>query len=323
MDLTKASFADGSYQFGAAGPLWELPKPCSFYNTSQCLRPDCKFSHFPDHRSLRLVLNGPNICRNHLLGEHGCKFAKTGRRCWYSHDLTKAALPLHDKKTLAEHLILAEAWFRMTFTYQELLQRLEAEKARLSGAITEQEFTNKMRLLLQERTASLDQWLSGRKNAANKAIEEFKETGTVESLDDDTKTAVIDVSGLSGADILRSCGVENPFGRQEERKLFEKSHSMATNVCDVSDGWETEEECSEQAKRKDLKRKRKNLKQKSKGKKSKGYSGDKFYGYDKLGSMLDTMDPFSESNMFELGCQSIKPWEDDAMGALMMLNGGF
>ena len=35
------------------------------------------------------------------------------------------------------------------------------------------------------------------------------------------------------------------------------------------------------------------------------------------------LDPFSEANMWELGCQGIKPWDDDAVSALAMLQGGF
>ncbi|KAL8715845.1 MAG: hypothetical protein Q9220_000512 [cf. Caloplaca sp. 1 TL-2023] len=324
VDLAKANFQDGSYHFGAGRAPWDDPNACHFYNTSQCLKPDCKFNHHPDHRSLRLVLNGPNICKGHLIGEHGCIFTAKGRKCWYSHDLTKAGLPIHDKSTLVEHLTLAEAWFTKTSTYDDFLARIEAEKSWKLGADTEERFTGKMSFLIHRHTAHLLQWYEQRKEAAEKVIEHFKETGTVESASHGIQAAVIDVTGLSGADILRRCGVETPFGRQHQRKLMKKLGSLATEVCDESDGWETEGEESEQVDKKRSGQQGKDGKKKPKAKRSKMHSGKDFDGYDFYGyEDLDSMNPFSESDMLELASQGIKPWDDDAVDALMMLNGGF
>ncbi|KAL8910989.1 MAG: hypothetical protein Q9171_003758 [Xanthocarpia ochracea] len=313
VDLSRAEFRDGSYQFRGGLAPWDSDKACSFYNTSQCLKPDCKFNHFPDQRSLRLVLDGPNICKNHLIGEHGCEFSKkTGRKCWYSHDLTKAALPLHDKKALKEHLILVEAWYNETNTYDELIATIELEEKRKGGAITEDDFALKSMLILQEHVIALMQWHDHRENSAKNVLEQFRQTGKIEEADSKSETPVIDLSSLSGADILRLCDVEKPFGKQRERKAIAKSEYLAIETCDKLDGWETEEEWSEQGGVKPAKQKGKKRKR-SRG--YKAYDMDPFSGAD--------MNPFSKNNMFELACQGIKPWEDDAGAALMMLNGGF
>jgi len=58
--------------------------PCRFYNHDGCLRgTDCRFSHAPDHKSVRDRL-GRNVCMYFLLGN--CKFG--GSACVYSHDKT-------------------------------------------------------------------------------------------------------------------------------------------------------------------------------------------------------------------------------------------
>ncbi|KAL8856810.1 MAG: hypothetical protein Q9178_006647 [Gyalolechia marmorata] len=250
-----------------------------------------------DQRSLRLILDGPNICKSHLIGEHGCDFSKkTGRKCWYSHDLTKAALPLHDKEALKEHLILAEAWYNKTNTYDELIATIVLEKKWKRGAIKEDEFTEKSISILQEHMAALMQWHNRRENSAKNVLEQFRQTGKIEEADGKSETPVIDLSGLSGADILRLCEVEEPFGKQRERKAIAKSGDLATETCDMLDGWETEEERSEQGGVKPAKQKGKKRKR-SKG--YKAYDMDPFSGAD--------MNPFSENNMFELACQGIKP----------------
>ncbi|KAL8898727.1 MAG: hypothetical protein Q9192_001926 [Flavoplaca navasiana] len=283
VNLSLAEFRNGSYQFRGGLAPWDSDKACSFYNTSQCLKPDCKFNHFPDQRSMRLVLDGPNICKNHLVGEHGCEFTKKSGKCWYSHDLTKAALPLHDKKALKEHLILAEAWYNKVYTYDEVIATIELEKEWKRGAITEDEFVKKSISISYGHADAL------------------RQTGKIEEADGKSETPVIDVSGLSGADILRLYEVEKPFGKQHERKTIVKSALLATDICDESYGWETEEEWSQQGGAKSLKHKGKGRKR------SREYE-------------LYDMDPFSEGNMFELACQGIKPWDDDAGAALMMLN---
>ena len=305
VDLSRAEFRDGSYQFCGGLAPWDSDKACTFYNTSQCLKTDCKLNHFPDQRSLRLVLDGPNICKNHLIGEHDCEFSKkTGRKCLYSHDLNKAALPLQDKEALKEHLILAEAWYNKVYTYDEVIATIELEKEWKRGAITEDEFVKKSISISYGHADALRQWYDRRENLAKKVLEQFRQTGKIEEADGKSETPVIDVSGLSGADILRLYEVEKPFGKQHERKTIVKSALLATDICDESYGWETEEEWSQQGGAKSLKHKGKGRKR------SREYE-------------LYDMDPFSEGNMFELAYQGIKPWDDDAGAALMMLNGGF
>ncbi|KAL9595853.1 MAG: hypothetical protein Q9219_006195 [cf. Caloplaca sp. 3 TL-2023] len=232
---------------------------------------------------------------------------------------TKSELPLHDKGTLVEHLTLAEAWFNKTLTYDDFLEIIEANNSWASGADSAEGLLDKLSSVRQRRTASLLQWHEHREKAAEKAIDHFKATETVESASNEIPTAAIDVTGLSGVDILKLCGVETPFGQQHERKLKEKLALVDTRDCDESDGWETEEEWSEQAGKRQSGRKGKDQKKKPRARRPKRYSSDDFDGYGEL----DSLDAFSEDNMFELACQGIKPWDDDAVGALMTLNGGF
>ncbi|KAL9031240.1 MAG: hypothetical protein Q9196_000708 [Gyalolechia fulgens] len=191
--------------------------------------------------------DGPNICKDYLIGEHGCGFSKkTGRKCWYSHDLTKAALPLHDKNALREHFILAEAWYNKTKTYDELIATIELEETWKRGAITEGEYAKRSTSMLPEHMIALMQWHHRRENSAKTVLEHFRQTGKIEEDTGKGETPVIDLSGLPGADILRLCGVEKPFGKQRERKAIAKSRDLATETCDKLDGSETEEEWSEQ-----------------------------------------------------------------------------
>ncbi len=156
------------------------------------------------------------------------------------------------------------------------------------------------------------QWHDRLENSAKNVLEQFRQTGKIEEADGKSETPVIDLSGLSGADILRLCDVEKPFGKQRERKAIGEAEDLALATCDNMDGWETEEERSEQGGVKPAKQK---------GKKRKRSRGYKAYDMDPFGGA--DMNPFSEANMFDLACQGIKPWEDDAGAALMMLNGGF
>ncbi|KAH8981244.1 hypothetical protein EDB92DRAFT_1898192 [Lactarius akahatsu] len=58
--------------------------PCRFYIHDSCMRgAECRFSHAPDHRSVRDRL-GRNVCMYFLLGD--CKFGSSA--CVYSHDKT-------------------------------------------------------------------------------------------------------------------------------------------------------------------------------------------------------------------------------------------
>ncbi|KAF8268653.1 hypothetical protein EI94DRAFT_1727155 [Lactarius quietus] len=58
--------------------------PCRFYNHEGCMRgTECRFSHAPDHKSVRDHL-GRNVCMYFLLED--CRFGRSA--CVYSHDKT-------------------------------------------------------------------------------------------------------------------------------------------------------------------------------------------------------------------------------------------
>lgn len=71
--------------------------PCRYFNhyNGECLSgSSCAYSHAPDDNSLRLKLDGGNICEAHLVRIGGCAM---GHRCWYSHDLENgASFPVDD-----------------------------------------------------------------------------------------------------------------------------------------------------------------------------------------------------------------------------------
>ncbi|KAL8686878.1 MAG: hypothetical protein Q9218_006796 [Villophora microphyllina] len=261
------------------------------------------------------LLPMPETRLQHLVKEKGCDFSKKeGRKCWYSHDLTKAGLPLHNKGALKVWLILAEAFFYDITTYEGFIAGVELEKERTLGAIEEEEYMEKTRSGHLMRTNARNQWLSGREKAAKKILERMKGTGKIDNAENPTEKPVVDVTGFSGADILRLCGVENPFGRQKMRtRIAKRTGRLST---DTLDGWETEDEWSEHAgMRSENPGKKKQIRsQRLRGKLSgccRGCDSDSF----------DWLNPYSEANMHELACQGIKPW--DAEEALMMLSGGF
>lgn len=79
--------------------------PCRFFNhyNGACLSgSSCAYSHAPDEHSLRLKLDGGNICEAHLVRIGGCTM---GHRCWYSHDLENgASFPVDDSWAMKEVL---------------------------------------------------------------------------------------------------------------------------------------------------------------------------------------------------------------------------
>ncbi|ORY42445.1 hypothetical protein BCR35DRAFT_41221 [Leucosporidium creatinivorum] len=79
--------------------------PCRYFNQydGQCLAgSSCAFMHAPDENSLRLKLDGGNICEAHLVRIGGCTM---GNRCWYSHDLENGAgFPVDDLWAMKEVL---------------------------------------------------------------------------------------------------------------------------------------------------------------------------------------------------------------------------
>ncbi|KAL8951538.1 MAG: hypothetical protein Q9183_007452 [Haloplaca sp. 2 TL-2023] len=197
-DPADAEFYEGSFDWLAGPPAWVLDTACSFYNTSKCLKPHCKFNHQPDHRSLRLVLTGPNICKDHLFGEHGCEFSTKGegRRCYYSHDLTKAALPLHDRAALKEHLLLTEAYFNGGISYEDEIALDQAEKSMEEGSISEDTFQEKMVEIFQARQDAVIQWYDHQERAANNAFKQFCQTGkTARDDPEQSKALAFDMTG--------------------------------------------------------------------------------------------------------------------------------
>ena len=289
-----AKFRNGSFHFPTRAP-WESSKACHFYNTSKCLKGEaCQFNHNPDDRSLRLVLDGPNICTNHLLGERGCEFSKKkGRKCWYSHDLTKAGLPLHDKELLRITLTMMEAnilcksvRFDVSPSTQELIETFMNSEMSLADFNAESDERNAQ--LVEE---SVD-WITETRRRADIMLEQSRR-GQPARYPFEGKPPAIDVAGMSGADILRACGVKRPFVAQQERKKAKSTFSTkfldGTYNLDNVDELEDVDESSD---------------------------GDD----DGLGASAFG---FDEDDMMELACQGVKPWDHDAADVLAMLSGGF
>ena len=68
--LLAAEFRNYSFRFPPTSTTLSS-KACFFYNSSECRNgSECKFNREPDERSLRLILDGPSICTDHLLGEN-------------------------------------------------------------------------------------------------------------------------------------------------------------------------------------------------------------------------------------------------------------
>jgi hypothetical protein len=263
--LSSAEFCDGSYHF-PTGPSSPKSKACLFYNTSTCLKgAACTFRHSPDEKSLRLVLDGPNICKNHLLGEQGCEFFKKGRKCWYSHDLTKANIPLYDKNLLKRHLVQLEAQIYTIYNFEWYAALLEKESLLDQGKITQEECEVETEKIDDDGVVLTLEWMTESRRRVEEAIEQAERGDIIPDINEG-KPHVFNVKGLSGVEILRLCGVEAPFAAQKERKAISRIG---------------------------------------------GELLDDDYG-----------DPsgFSEEDMFELACQGVKPWDDDAAFVLAALS---
>lgn len=304
-------FRQGSYHF--LPPPWEpsqYSKPCIFYNTSTCRNGNsgkCKFSHLPDKRSLRLVLAGPNVCKDFLLNQDGCRFTNRGegRKCFYSHDLSQAGLPLHDtKEKLVEHLLQLEA-----AVYGAIGLPPHIVKGR-KGPLDLEDQDEIDAANEEVRSALLDS--ETRRMAFETAIQTRADAEMARARSGDaplessqpSPPALIDVKGLSGAGILKACGAENAFRDQKEsreefdRKLNDAFIALALDSACAGPGedddgeWETDEDD-------DLE--------------GSGYGPFGFSGYG----------GYSEDDMMELACQGVKPWDDDAGAVLAALRGGF
>jgi len=127
-----------------------------------------------------------------------------------------------------------------------------------------------------------------------------------------SEPARIDVKGLSGREILKMCGEEEPFGHQEKRKAMGRSATKSSDELKVSggeigddEGWETDDTTTEKIKANKVTKQAKSGKKKKKQEKSYyGSDDDDLYG----GGMFG----FSQSEVEELACQFVKPWDDDA-----------
>ncbi|KAI4209524.1 MAG: hypothetical protein LQ351_007559 [Letrouitia transgressa] len=180
-----------------------------------------------------------------------------------------------------------------------LIAAQEQQKLLVSGEVMEDEYFQKTTLIGAERLARLLQWFNNRKESAEKTLEQIRQTGKAEAADNQSETPMFDITGLSGADILRLCGVKKPFAMQSERKAFGE---LPTEVCDESDEWETEEEWSNHAGVKSCGQRGKGRKKRLMGKRSRRYTPT-----DTFDTVLDSLNPFTKDDMFELACQGIKP----------------
>jgi len=108
---------------------------------------------------------------------------------------------------------------------------------------------------------------------------------------------IIDVKGLSGADILKACGVENALKDQKEsreefdRKLNDAFIALTLDSACAGLGEDDDDDFAG--------------------------SNHNAFGFSGFGG------GFSEDDMMELACQGVKPWDDDAGAVLAALRGGF
>ena len=262
------------------------------------------------------VLNGPNICKGHLLGEHGCEFAKQGRKCWYSHDLTKAGLPTHDKEALRKTIIMLEARIYRTVpsdlasTVRKLEQSLEQDMISADDFVAQIESVQ-----VKEMQEAPLQWRQVTEKQAKDTIARAVKGEFVQDAYQGKEPAV-DVAGLSGVDILRACGVDEPFANRDDRK--EHSDIFAVLSEDDDDEWEDIDDGMERKsppKKFQPQKKRLRSSRRTRPFSENDMEDDMEYGMGPYG--------FSEDDIFEHACQGVKPWDDDAGDVLAMLNGGF
>ena len=189
-------------------------KVCFFYNSSQCFKPSYNFNHVLDQHSLPLVLDGPNIGKDHLLGEDGCKYPskKEGTECWYSHDLTRPGLPLHDLDAVKEELILAEAWHnkKLMKSYNRWVKdEIQADRGLARNDRHEVKHEADRHPKGRKRARLAYKWHARKEAAANRYWGRRLETDPIE--EPESRHSAIDVVSMSGADILWCCGVKEPF----------------------------------------------------------------------------------------------------------------
>ena len=154
-----------------------------------------------------------------------------------------------DKAALKEHLLSAEVYFNGGPSYDDEIAKEKAEKSVEEGSISEDAFVERLVEIFQARQAAVTQWYENQEKAAKNVLEQLKQTGEIVRDDQEQSEApACDVTGMSGVDILRECGVERPFGMQRkgnalvaDRSTFLKAHVDKPG----SDGWETEEEWAE------------------------------------------------------------------------------
>jgi len=266
------------------------------------------------------VIDGPNICKNHLLGENGCEFSKKGRRCFYSHDLSKAGLPLYDKDMLKGYLVQLEAqmWKMCNFeTFASLQENAELVE---EGKLTEEEFETRCANKEDVDDREISDFLSRSQERAEKVIAQAKKGEQITDINEG-KILELDPRGLSGAEILKQCGVEKPFAAQKERKEFGQIGQEIlgeilgdmTMPGDFNDGWEIVDESIDSGNGQSGKNKKGQSKSKAGKKKGRGGGG---FGFGSGSGMFG----FSDDDVMELACQGVKPWDDDAGDVLAALS---
>jgi hypothetical protein len=139
---------------------------------------------------------------------------------------------------------------------------------------------------MEQDQKETEEWILGAQTKAVKDLLAAK-SGKVTKDPYEGKTPVVDVKGLSGADILRLCGVRNPFGNQKERKdlTLIKEGMVLVGMDSDDDEWEDED------------------------------SDDDAFG----GGLGGGFSGFSENYMMELACQGVKSWDPDARRVLRAL----
>lgn len=214
--ISRATFRAMSWHFDA-GPLSTSTRPCKAYNTATCPRGlDCNDSHDPDAHSIRRLICGPNVCKAHLLGPHGCP----APACPYAHRLDMACLPLHDKQLVRRELLelenktLAPVYLEMG----DLWAKMQESGGTNDTTISDED--DRVRQVVNLQTELFDlatSWMDER-------TRESREQGVVRTwrlqleILRSKKTPAVDVTGgVSGAALLRQLGVKAPFAGQRER----------------------------------------------------------------------------------------------------------
>jgi len=249
------------------------------------------------------VLNGPNVCKDFLLNQDGCRFTNRGegRKCFYSHDLSQAGLPLHNREQLVEHLSQLEAAVYGTVGVPgHILKGLPDQK---DGDDVDRAHEKLRCALLDSETRRMAFETAMQTRADAEMARARSGETTVQS--QPSPPAILDVKRPSGANILKACGMESAFRDQKESRETYNSEledafiALALNSAlaglgeDDGKDWKTDEDDDLEG------------------------SGYDPFGFSSFGG------GFSEDDMMELACQGVKLWDDDASAVLAALRGVF